>query len=367
MKLSAWKYIKNNNKTAGVMIITLAFSFMAMYLIYMLLTTAVECEKPAKLEFPQKVVALNLSDQTLGSNSTDDLMSKLRGTPGIKDVFYNESITCPYTPIVGQYESSGPLMEAEQIPGYLEHLEATLTGGRLPETSGEILLDEVLMKNQKMEIGDYFVKNWYGEGFRVVGSIRSDYMAVVGTPNQGNNTGWYVFILLDDPATDIRGILKDIGLRLTNEDYLYDVENGKEDYEENENVIGSCIRAICAVIMIFFTISLIVSYLSFMRDRFGEYCLYASIGFGKSDIYGMMMRETLILFGIGTVLGLLLSFGVGYCLKVILIDSNGLGGRLVCMEQVGRILGELVLIIGILQIPMVSEIMKLRTIDRIED
>ena len=66
MKLSAWKYIKNNKKTAGVMIIALAFSFMAMYLIYMLLVTAVECEKPVKLEFPKKVTMFKLSDQTMG-------------------------------------------------------------------------------------------------------------------------------------------------------------------------------------------------------------------------------------------------------------------------------------------------------------
>ena len=71
MKLSAWKYIKNNKKTAGVMVIALAFSFMAMYLIYMLLITAVECEKPVKLEFPKKVTMFNLSDQSMGIQRED--------------------------------------------------------------------------------------------------------------------------------------------------------------------------------------------------------------------------------------------------------------------------------------------------------
>ena len=383
MKLSAWKYIKNNKKTAGVMVIALAFSFMAMYLIYMLLITAVECEKPVKLEFPKKVTMFNLSDQSMGIQREDyedsdgydeavekrreELLEIFKTTPGVKDAFYEESIICPYTPVVAQAQARGPLMEAEQIPSYMEHIGAILTDGRLPKEDGEILVDEVLMKNQKMEIGDWFVKDWYGESFKIVGTIQSDYMAVVGTPKNHSNTGFYFFLLTDETMKDFRTVLKENGITLTNEDRISDVESGLTDYKENENVIGTCVSTICIVIMIFLPIALIVSYLSIMRDRVSEYCLYASIGFSKSEIYGMMMREALIMFGMGIVLGLSLSFGVGYVVKSIVIDSRGLGGRLFCPEQIYKILADFVIVIGILQIPMVTGIMKIRTIDAIEE
>ena len=383
MKLSAWKYIKNNKKTAGVMIIALAFSFMAMYLIYMLLVTAVECEKPVKLEFPKKVTMFKLSDQTMGVMREDyedtkeydeaverrreELLEAFKATPGIKDAFYEQTTICPYTPVVAQAQTRGPLMDAERIPSYMEHIGATLTDGRLPKEDGEILVDEVLMKNQKMQVGDWFVEDWYGESFKIVGTIQSDYMAVVGTPKNNNNTGLYFFLLTDEPMKDIRAVLEEKGIRLTNEDRIIDVESGLEDYKENENVIGTSVSTICIVIMVFLPIALIANYLSIMRDRVSEYCLYASIGFSKSEIYGMMMREALILFGMGIVLGLSLSFGVGSIVKSIVIDSRGLGGRLICPEQIYKILADFVIVIGILQIPMVTGIMKIRTIDAIEE
>ena len=223
------------------------------------------------------------------------------------------------------------------------------------------------MKNQKMQVGDWFEKDWYGESYRVVGTIQSDYMAVVGTPNNGWNTGWYIFILTDESMKDIRGVLKKNGIELTSEDSIWDIESGISTYKENEEIIGKSVSTICVVIMVFLPIALIISYLSIMRDRVGEYCLYASIGFGKGEIYGMMMREALIMFAFGIILGLALSFGIGAIVKSIVIDSRGLGGRLICMEQVYKILGDFVMIIGVLQIPMIAGIMKIRTMDAIEE
>lgn len=119
--------------------------------------------------------------------------------------------------------------------------------------------------------------------------------------------------------------------------------------------------------MFFLGILVIVVYVSFMRNRVNEYCLYASIGYGRRMIYGMIMREMMMLFSIGTAIGLLISFFVTWVLNVTIISPKGLIGHIVYPEQIATIIGIYVFLMGILQLPVLWSLKKIKTIDAIEE
>jgi ABC-type antimicrobial peptide transport system permease subunit len=92
-----------------------------------------------------------------------------------------------------------------------------------------------------------------------------------------------------------------------------------------------------------------------------------SIGYSRSAVYGMIMREMLMIFSAGAVLGMLAGLGGGWMLHRLLIEAKGLNCRVLMPEQIFRILATYVLIMGILQIPIIYNINAVKTIDAIEE
>ena len=66
MKLSAWKYVKNNKQVCAVLISALSLSFMTMYVIYVLLQTTVESFRPIMLELPKKISYASITGSSYG-------------------------------------------------------------------------------------------------------------------------------------------------------------------------------------------------------------------------------------------------------------------------------------------------------------
>ncbi len=383
-RLSAWKYIKNNKKTVGVLTISLALSFMVMYVIYVLLMTNVESFKPIQLELPKKISYLSITGKAYGldrdSFETDEqysdaynekqneLIEKLKKKQGIDDAFYTQIISSRYNAVVGSLAYESPLLEPEQIPDFLKHMDATLVEGRLPKGDGEVLVDKTVMKNQGLELNQWYLEKWYGQTFKIVGVIESDYMINVGTPRGFTNTGWYIVVLNDENNTDMKKILKEFGITTGDADEIMDrvatVKNYNKDVSET---IDSVIKVIYIVVIVFLIISVLVAYISFMRNRINEYCLYASIGYGRSSIYGMMMKEMLIIFSVGTISGILLALAGAFILKTCLIDPMGLMTKMLYIDQMGKLIDSYVFIMGLLQIPVLISINSVKTIDAIEE
>ena len=69
--LSASKYIRNNKRTCFVLIIALALTFMAMYIVNYLLKVTEESFKPPLLELPKHVTYADLTPQALGIDPAD--------------------------------------------------------------------------------------------------------------------------------------------------------------------------------------------------------------------------------------------------------------------------------------------------------
>ena len=383
-KLSALKFVRNNKKQAGVMIIALSFTFMTMYIMNFLFLTTQESFKSIFVEQPKSMALLNLSLDTMGidkdSYSTDEelfenveearnnIMNKLKRHKGISDVIYTQCLYAHYQGIVGEIGYDFPLLEIDQISSYLEHMDSELIEGRLPQKSGEIVVDKKVFNNQHMVLDGYFNESAYGQVFKVVGVLDSDNLTCVGTPQGYTNSGWYMVVLCDEKNSDMTKILKDIGISFTEYDTVFDGKYWADMYKEQvEDQLDAALLGILIVVMIFLTISIMVAYVSFMRNRVNEYCLYSSIGFGRKDIYGMMMREVGIIFGSSIFLGAIITIIIMIIMGNLVLDNLGLVYRYFYPEHLFRIIAVFMAIVGLLQIPIIFTINSIKTIDLIEE
>lgn len=383
-RLSALKFVRNNKKQVWVMIVALSMTFMTMYVINFLFLTTKESFKALFLEQPKKVAYVELSPETMGVDSAsysseeelyqgidearNSIMDKLKAHEGISDVIYTQCLYANYQGIVGGVGYDFPLLEESRIPDFLEHMGALLTEGRMPEGPGEILVDKKVLQNKKMKIGGYFNESSYGKVFKVVGVLDSDVLTCVGTPRGYTNSGWYMVILCNEENADMSAVLKDVGIETTEYDTIYDSVDWAKMYKELvTDQIDAALLAILIVVIIFLAISILVAYVSFMRSRVNEYCLYTSIGFARKDIYGMMMKEIGIIFGLSIVIGAAVTIVIMVLLGHFMLDSLGLVYHYFYPEHLLRILTAFLAIVGFLQIPVIVTINNIKTIDMIEE
>lgn len=383
-RLSALKFVRNNKKQVWVMIIALSLTFMTMYTINFLFLTTKESFGVLFLEQPKRLAFLALTPDTMGvekedydsdadyssaiARARDRVIADIRGHEGISGAVFTQALYATYQGIVGGVGFDFPLLSKELIPKFTDHMGATLIEGRMPEGDGEILVDEKILRNQKMELGGSFNESAYGSTFRIVGVIASDYMTCVGTPMGYTNSGWYIVVLCDEENADMTKVLEDIGITPTEYDTIFDSVDWAESYREMVvEQLDAALLAILIVVIIFLAISVLVAYVSFMRSRVNEYCLYMSIGFGRREVYGMIMREILIIFGTGIILGSVVTVIIMNVSGHFILEPLGLVYKYFYPEHLLRILAAFVAIIGLLQIPVAVTVGNIKTIDMIEE
>ena len=376
--LSASKYIKNNKRTCGVLLFALSLTFMAMYIVNYLLMTTQESFVCVMLELPKKVSYVSLTSDTLlkaaGEETKDTskqreiLMEELKQREGIKDVIFTQIIDSTYEGIIGQIGYECPLFEKEYIQTFLDHMDAELVEGKMPENDGDVLVDSTVMKNQKYKIGDTFRKEAYGDTFKICGVIKSDCMACVGVPNGFTNSGWYMVIMHDESESLFASAAKDLGITLSDRDEVIDAKTYQDFYDrEVKDTINGAVNAIIIVVMIFLAVSVIVAYVSFLRNRLTEYCLYTSIGYSKKDIYEMIMREMMIIFISGIAIGVVISIIIMGISDACVIAPKGLMSRWFYPMHIAKIFAALCCIAGALQIPILVSIHNIKTMDMMEE
>ena len=383
-KLSALKFVRNNKKQVWVMVIAISITFMTMYVVNFLLMTTLESFQTIFLVQPKYLTMFSLTNETAGIDITEEdteetaaekrenarnrIIEDLKKIDGIRNVYYTQSLYATYNAIVGQVGYDIPLLSQEEIPEYLDHMGAKLAEGRMPSGDGEMLVDEVILKNSKKSVGDWYEEKTFGQVFKIVGAVESDKMVCVGMPYGYNNTGWYFMVLCDEAHSDMTQMLKQIGIEVSENDTINDAPDWERAYEENvEKQLTTAITAIMIVVTVFLAISILVANVSFLRNRVNEYCLYMSIGFARQEVYGMIIREILLIFGGSICLGVVLTAGLEVTLAKIILDPLGLCYRYFYWEQFCKIITAFIVIIGLLQIPISVTVNSIKTIDRMEE
>lgn len=378
-KLSALKYVRNNKKQVGILISVIALTFTVMYVVNAVLMCTVESFKVVFLEQPKKTAYVELTLESMGLVKDESLtnemylerraeiIEKLKKHDGIDGAYYTSVLSARYEGIIGETRFLFPLLEKDQIQSYLDHMDARLIEGRMPENEGEVIIDSRIMKNNKLKTGDLFDEDLFGDSYIITGVLESDSFACVGIPNNSNN-GIYYTVFCDENNCDMKKLFSDIGIELTSLDSIIDINTQAEFYEtECKSVINTALTAIIIVVMIFLAISVLVAYISSMRSRMNEYCLYTSLGFSRIEVYGMIMREILFDFISGMLFGTILTVILMFILKTTVTEPVGLILKAFYPRQLLKITASFAAIIEILQIPIIVIINSIKTIDRIEE
>ena len=378
-KLSALKYVRNNKKQVGILISVIALTFTVMYVVNAVLMCTVESFKVVFLEQPKKTAYVELTLESMGLVNDESLtnemykerrleiLEELKDHKGIDGAYYTSVLSARYEGIIGETRFLFPLLEKDQIQSYLDHMDARLIEGRMPENEGEVIIDSRIMKNNKLKTGDLFDEDLFGDSYIITGVLESDIFACAGIPN-GSNNGIYYTVFCDENNCDMKKLFSDIGIELTSLDSIIDINTQAEFYEtECKSVINTALTAIIIVVMIFLAISVLVAYISSMRSRMNEYCLYTSLGFSRIEVYGMIMREILFDFISGMLFGTILTVILMFILKTTVTEPVGLILKAFYPRQLLKITASFAAIIEILQIPIIVIINSIKTIDRIEE
>ncbi|MGN0153220.1 MAG: FtsX-like permease family protein [Lachnospiraceae bacterium] len=385
-KLSAMKYIKNNKRRVSVLIFSLTLCFVLFYLSHFLLSTTTETFGHVLVENAKKVQYVRLPYSAYGLDSealeslgeeeflsrtkegSMELLSKLEDKKGVQHVFYAPVNYVELYAVVGEYWQEVPMLQKDEISLMMAHFDAKLTEGKLPEQGGEVILDEKIMQNNSYQIGDSLRQ--YPET-KIVGVVQSDNYFGCGVHDGESNlyANYKLVILSDGSIQDMASVLHDMGYNFKDKDAdIVDVKIGQKDLQKNIiDAISVSTNVVYIAIMGVLSVALFIVYVTYLRDRRNEWCLYCSIGFSKKSIYYAVMRELLFIFGTAVLLGLLIAAGAVVLLDHTMIQSLGLKCRYLYPEVLVEILCSYALILGALQIPVRVALYKIRTIDAMDD
>lgn len=382
-KLSAMNYIKNNKRRISVLIVSLGLCFVLTYLTGFLLSSTEETFRPILTENTKKMQYVSLAGSTLGIDAEGmsdeefytlyeqkniELLEMLKQQEKVKEVYFAQVIYCEVAPAVGVFTFEMPLVKKQEIPAILSHMDAELCEGRLPEKEGEILLDKASMANNDYELNGYFNEDSYGEYFKIVGVLECDRYFGCGIPAKDWSAGYWITIL-SEGIDDVSMVLHDLGIDVReNYDTVIDLKLGEKMLKEEViDVIGNSTTFIYVGIIILLSISLLVVYTTYLRDRYNEWCLYCSIGYSRKTIYAAVIRELLFTFATALVSGgILIAISV-VILNAVMIEPEGLRCRFFQLKTLGEILCTYAFLLGILQIPVRYALHKICTIDAIDD
>lgn len=383
-KLSAIKYILGNKKQVFVLAISVILSFVAIYITnFMIQTTSIIYEP--LMSQADKIGTVNLSAKTMGidveaydsdeelteavTQRREEIMADLKSQEGIEEAYLSQLLYGGLNGVAGNMGFLFPIVEdPDLIPGYLEHMGATLIEGKLPVGEGEILISEKEHKNKRIGVGDYYNENNYGDYFTIVGIISSDEYATIGTCKGHYNNGWAIVIYCNEDTSDFKKLFEDIGIDIPKEEIVSDKLEEIESYQNDVvKPVDNTIFGINLAVMIFLLIAVVVSYISFCRGRVNEYCLYSSIGYSRFQIYEMMMKELGIILAFSLFVGIVLTFICMILLGAFVLDNIGISYKFIFPNEFARIMASYACVVAILQIPFLIIINKIKTVDMIEE
>lgn len=383
-KLSAMNYIKNNKRKVSVLVVSLTMCFVLFYLAQFLLSVAPETFRVFLVERAEKIQYIYLPayafdvDYTGMTNAEiwesvyeehKKLGKILEENEGIKRVYPVDVAYVTVRAVVGQCSLQVPLLHQGDIDTYLQHLDSRLVKGRMPTEPYELLLDERIMKNGSYHLGDS-IENY--PNTKIVGIVSGERYFACGMAEKSDDYSffnYYLCVLSDGSIEDMTAYIRELGYEFKESDAsIIDMKTGQhflqrdviDSITNSENLIYIAITTILCI-------SILIVYISYLRDRRNEWCFYCSVGFSRKAIYGSVMRELLFTFGLAIFLACVIIGVSVVVLDYVMIQPLGLICRYFYPEVVLENLCAYAVILGILQLPIRYAIHKIQTIDAIDD
>ncbi len=395
-RLSAWFYLKNNKKRAAILVLSFGLYFALLYGVQFCLYPSAYMEEAVFVKGAERIQIAYLNgmgalNETLGLGmdmslwdeereaSYEELVAEInRGTDRLEQVLEEEG-TAAHVFVCNDYQISinsfagdsyyrAPMLSKEELDVFVDYLQLEVVEGRLPEAPGEFFMDADMAKNRGFTVGNKL----FDEDSLLVGIVEYDTYIAAGIDYENKAYPDRTLYLLDEGTIpDLKkyfagfGIEADIGIKNTVQ-ILSDQVNKAEDVEELWNQLQNPVKAMTYTIVFVMGLTVFFVYRLHIRDRYSEWCLYRSLGYSQREVYALAFREFGICLGLSVVLAgviiVLLCAGVGSVMR-----SRGMLFVYWLPEVVVQILGIGTLLAGVLQIPVVIAMGRVRTIDAMEE
>ncbi len=377
--LSAMNYIRNNKRRVSVLIVSLALYLVAVYVTQFILSATTESFRLILTEDTKKMQLIDVGYSVYGIDTEglgeeeirgiyqaeqEALMEKLRKQDGVVRVYETQRMGSMLHGLIGQYSFEFPIKDAEMLAFQMEHMGAVLKEGRLPEAPGELILDESLLKNTGLKLGDRLSD----EAFQIVGVAESGSYFGGGIEVADRDYSRRICIFSDGRMEDVKALLRELGYEFgASEVWVSDSVTGEADYEDVKGEVNTSAELVFTALVIVMAIMLFFVYTTALRDRHSEWCLYCSIGFGRKAIYLSILREMLFCFVVAVAAGSVVS-GIGMvAVDKLLIEPMGLACRYIDFHVMATIVCGYAAVFVLLQFPIRYALHRIRTVDAMED
>ena len=395
-RLSAWFYLKNNKKRAAILILSFGLYFVLLYgvqfflhpSVYMYEAISVRGAERMQIGYLNGLEKLNETlklgmDMSLWEPEREATYEELvaeinKGTTALKQVLEEEG-TADHVFICNNYhirvkafagETSynAPMLTKEELDILVNYLQLHIIEGRMPQKPGEFLMDANMAKNRGFKVGEKL----YDEETTLVGVVEYDTYIAAGIDYENSEYPDRCLYLLDDGTIpDMKayfaklGVEADINSQSTVQ-IISDRVNMIKDVEETNNQMQTPLKVMTYSIAFILGLTVFFVYRLHVQDRYSEWCLYRSLGYSQKEVYALAFREFGICLGISVVIAGVIT--VALCVTVgAIMSSKGMLFEYILPSVLLQIVGIGTLLVGVLQIPVVIAMQKVKTIDAMEE
>lgn len=334
--LSSLKYFSQNKKRLATVFTVLVLSVLVVSFITSIITSIILDATKTNLD-----VLKNMSYIYPASNKVfldDDVVEKVKNYNEVKDIF-NVSITnTVLNTIVGTTSSPVIISEsANDIQTMINEMGLTLIDGRLPSGNDfEIVLHERLLQNKGLKIGDYIGSDvdeneWLQGKYKIVGVLRGDAITSFANKNSYmeslkdsgmvfNKSTGQVLIPNENQINEMNQKLES----LNKKDVGYQTFNS---LQKNLDMQLSSLNTILFIVV--FTVVCIIAvsisamiYIVYM-NRSEEFGILHAIGYRKTFISSLILKEISMLSIVSWIVGYLASWGVLSLVNYLILSKKG--------------------------------------------
>lgn len=388
-KLRALNYLKNNKRRAAILVVSFGLYFALLYGVRFFLNPMNYTDEAVYLENARHIQSASINmaskltlDESLweeASNATEEeQIQELNRAVGKfaeeleKDERIDYVIQCytygiPIQTLTGSTYYNVPMVNKDQAKLISDYIGANLIKGSYPEKPGDILLDEKMAKNRKVQIGDTL----YDDSTRVCGIVSCKGYFAVGMEYEELMSKRYLIFLDQGTLTDLKAFFQEIGweaseLNSSEIRILGDIVNSTKLVESFRDEIDQPLNVMVYVITIVMGVTLLFVYQLHVKDRYEEWCLYRSFGYSQREVFGLALREYAICIMGSVVLAFLVLLIIFY-FGSNMMENRGIVYRFWLPDTMKQLSGIAVFLSAILQIPVFQAMRHITTIDVIED
>ncbi|MCH5272793.1 MAG: hypothetical protein J1E35_03895 [Lachnospiraceae bacterium] len=390
-RLRAWFYLKNNKKRAAILVVSFGLFFTLLYVVqfflyptyYMAEVVFIKGAEKMQVAYINSFGALGYVDLSLwekDSRATEEeliaeinrgsaqLVQELRKDSAADYVFVCNSYNIRLNAFSGDIIYFAPMLTKDEMDIMTEYLELELAEGAFPQNPGELLMDVKMARNMGISVGDTV----YDSRTKLTGIVKYDTYFAAGIDYADTvYPDRYLYFLDNGTIPDLKEFFARQGIEAGEDSFsviqiISDRTNMTKEAREYKDSIAIPLRVMSYSIAAVLGITLFFVYRLHVQDRYAEWCLYRSLGYSEKEVYLLAFREYGICLGMGVLAAALLTVllcGTGS----VLMSARGMFYECWLPEAFMQILGIGTLLTGVMQIPVVYAMQKVKTIDAMEE